>query len=181
MKLCKNCPQHNRVCSGEKGNKKYCFFYHGHREEQTLEFDDLLECVRYLITEANDGFEGWITEDKFTLSQYGGKDHPDYFILILEQENGAPYPIGYIMTEEKKMKKQVTITICDICGKEVEVMEINYPVEFLTEQNEGKHVSPYYSQQKLDVCKPCLCEIVNLTAEGAQGHNVYEIRKRGIK
>ena len=36
------------------------------------------------------------------------------------------------------MKKTIEYTICDICGKEADTENINYPVLFTTDQTEGR-------------------------------------------
>jgi hypothetical protein len=95
---CKNCPQYKRVCDGIKSNKKYCFYYHGHRgnetvKEQTVQFDDLFELINILNSE----YEYRFVQNKFKLDDYG----EDYFILILywnEEEGETSYPMGYIYT-----------------------------------------------------------------------------------
>ena len=75
------------------------------------------------------------------------------------------------------MKKTIEYTICDICGKEADTENINYPVLFTTEQTDGRACKPYVSQQKLDVCADCMGKIIKLTATGAQGCNTYRVRE----
>jgi hypothetical protein len=72
------------------------------------------------------------------------------------------------------MKKTIEICTCDICKKEQpQILTINYPVLFTTEQTEGRGVTPYISQEKLDVCQECITKLVRLQGHGAMGNNTY--------
>ncbi|MEG6613750.1 hypothetical protein V6C42_12920 [Pseudoclostridium thermosuccinogenes] len=73
------------------------------------------------------------------------------------------------------MKK--TITTCDVCNKEAEVVSVNYPVVFHTEQNEGRACESYISQQKLDICEEYQQKLLMLDGWGAQGYNSYKIKE----
>ena len=76
------------------------------------------------------------------------------------------------------MRFTIEKCICDVCKKEVEkAIEVNYPVIFHTEQDEGKSCSPYISKEKLDLCNECAERILMLEGWGAQGVNRYAIRK----
>lgn len=74
------------------------------------------------------------------------------------------------------MKIKTEVIICDICKSESNVKNINYPVVFYTEQTEGRPVSPYISQEKLDICDECLEKVAKITATGAMGYNEYKIK-----
>lgn len=72
------------------------------------------------------------------------------------------------------MKTNVVKVTCDLCLKETEkYTEVNYPVLFFTEQNEGRTTAPYISQQKMDLCPSCLDKAVIIHGRGAQGWNKY--------
>lgn len=76
------------------------------------------------------------------------------------------------------MKKTIEKFYCDICGAECEnVIQINYPVVFLTEQTEGRNCKPYVSYKNIDVCDTCCKQILKVSAVGAQGFNEYKIVK----
>lgn len=76
---------------------------------------------------------------------------------------------------------------CDLCKDSWTVDEAKFkkkeeffPVKFLTEQNEGRGVSPYFSFVALDLCSKCKQEFLNvypLTATGAMGYNDFKLRK----
>lgn len=73
------------------------------------------------------------------------------------------------------MKRTIVEAFCDICGKKAS-HEVNTPVMFTTEQNEGYPCEPYLSYEKLDLCKKCMDQIVIVRARGAQGHNKYSFK-----
>lgn len=73
------------------------------------------------------------------------------------------------------MKLTKEIAVCDICKSESNIISVNYPVFFYTEQTEGRPVKPYISQQKLDLCDKCLRKVTKITATGAMGYNEYNI------
>lgn len=73
---------------------------------------------------------------------------------------------------------KVTTYICDICGKNAKrLTQVNYPVVFYTEQNEGKPTDPYISQEKLELCSECVDKVTRITACGAMGYNKYRIKE----
>lgn len=74
------------------------------------------------------------------------------------------------------MRRTIEITTCDLCKEEKPVKEINYPIIFTTEQTEGRSVTPYISQAKLEVCDECIEKICKITAVGAQGCNTYRVK-----
>lgn len=84
------------------------------------------------------------------------------------------------------MKKLVTKIVCDICSDEWTVSESEFKnkattclVKCLTEQNEGRAVSPYFETRALDICETCkskLLEVYPLTSVGAMGYNDYKIK-----
>lgn len=76
------------------------------------------------------------------------------------------------------MRKKIEIATCDLCGSKNNVKEVNYPVLFTTEQTEGRIVTPYISQSKIDLCEKCINEIIIITGRGAQGHNTFEKMER---
>lgn len=78
------------------------------------------------------------------------------------------------------MKKTITTTYCDICGIEG-AKSIKTTVRFLTEQTEGKYVTPYYELKTLDLCDECLDKVILIDAAGAQGNNKYRIRRKRVK
>ena len=76
----------------------------------------------------------------------------------------------------------VTKVMCDIkgCNQEVEGYGkgIHMHVVFHTDQTEGRSTEPHFSNQKMDICKPCMKKILDsypIQASGAQGHNDYRI------
>lgn len=73
-------------------------------------------------------------------------------------------------------KKTIEQYFCDICGKQADVINVNYPVIFHTEQDEGRSVKPYISQEKLDMCQECLLKTLAIDGSGAQGANKYTLR-----
>lgn len=76
------------------------------------------------------------------------------------------------------MKTNVVKVTCDLCSKETkEYTEVNYPVLFFTEQNEGRATTPYISQQKMDLCPSCLDKAVVIHGRGAQGWNKYTTKR----
>jgi len=70
------------------------------------------------------------------------------------------------------------ITTCDVkgCGA-TKTKKKNIQVVFLTEQTEGRSVSPYLCMCNIDICDDCENRITNerryLTAVGAMGYNEY--------
>jgi len=81
------------------------------------------------------------------------------------------------------MSKNVhTSYACDICGKEIELcngglIEAKVPARFMTEQNEGRYVDPYYYEVEIDLCQECANKGLRIDASGAMGYNNYSIRK----
>lgn len=74
------------------------------------------------------------------------------------------------------MKKEMSIVsyYCDICGKEIKKPHtLVLPIQFTTEQNEGKPVDKYIEDRKVDLCNECFERAVPVYARGAQGHNTY--------
>lgn len=76
----------------------------------------------------------------------------------------------------------VTKVMCDIKGCNQEVkgygQGIHIHVVFHTDQTEGRSVNPYFSNEKMDICEPCMAKIMDsypLQAAGAQGYNDYRI------
>lgn len=75
------------------------------------------------------------------------------------------------------MKKE--IYTCDIknCGNNAKHLSITIQVIFVTEQTEGRCVTPYLQYPKLDICEECYLQITKerktLEGEGAQGFNTY--------
>lgn len=77
---------------------------------------------------------------------------------------------------------------CDLCKDSWTVDEAefkrtakSYPVKFLTEQNEGRGVKPYFEFALLDLCADCeenLLKVYPLTAVGAMGYNEYKIKEQ---
>lgn len=70
---------------------------------------------------------------------------------------------------------------CDLCGTEHEekdIAHVKMPVLFTTEQNEGKPVKPYVSEDcTLDLCASCLDRALTIEATGCMGFNRYEWRR----
>lgn len=94
---CEKCPQYNKICYGVISDKKYCFYFHGHRERQTIQFDDLIEFVKQIINEMNKDVL-WL-DDGFEFKKYG---YNGFYILILhplDLREGKKFPIGYIWTK----------------------------------------------------------------------------------
>lgn len=75
------------------------------------------------------------------------------------------------------MKKTIEICHCDLCKKEADIIAIKYPVEFLTEQTEGRNCKPYISYQDIDVCEECKSKILVVQGWGAQGFNNYIVKE----
>ena len=74
------------------------------------------------------------------------------------------------------MQKTSIKYYCDICKKEVSTFTtVNYPVIFTTEQDEGRSVTPYVSQERLEICSECKDKLLKLKASGCQGYNQYTI------
>ena len=71
--------------------------------------------------------------------------------------------------------------ICDInkCDKEAHMINKQMQVIFLTEQTEGRNITPYFSNVNIDLCKDCVDKILEykkyIKASGAMGHNKYYI------
>ena len=68
------------------------------------------------------------------------------------------------------------IESCDLCKKETEIKEENIQVIFITEQTEGRSITPYLSLEKFDICENCMDKILRgnyVFGYGAQGHNSY--------
>lgn len=67
---------------------------------------------------------------------------------------------------------------CDICGTEFdEKRRVNVPVLWVTEQNEGRSVKPYFGTKELDLCEACTDKVHVVEAAGACGVNNYRFRK----
>ena len=71
-----------------------------------------------------------------------------------------------------------TTVKCDVCGEVVigSNGQTNIPVAFITEQTEGRPVSPYLSYERIDICSECFKRFVNelpLRGAGAMGANSY--------
>lgn len=75
------------------------------------------------------------------------------------------------------MRKMIEAVVCDLCGATKNVEQINYPVIFTTEQNEGRPVEPYISDEKIDLCDKCMKKVLKIKAHGAQGINDYEVMR----
>lgn len=80
------------------------------------------------------------------------------------------------------MKREVYS--CDICKNEYEKdkirIETRIQIIFTTEQTEGRGVSPYLTDKKIDICDVCFERILNgqaVFANGAQGCNTYYFRE----
>lgn len=83
--------------------------------------------------------------------------------------------------------KTTTTVICDVCGQEKEWAESGWSAEgaaimvvFTTEQTEGRSVSPYLSNAKIDLCGSCLRTMLDgkmIFASGAMGYNTYWFKK----
>jgi hypothetical protein len=74
----------------------------------------------------------------------------------------------------------ITTHTCDICQKPATKMKQATSVVFTTEQTEGRYCTPYLVIMPLDLCGECFERIVcttPLTAQGGQGHNIYEWRR----
>ena len=63
---------------------------------------------------------------------------------------------------------------CDICGREVPCLRVDYPVVFTSEQTEGRPCKPYVQQTSLDLCPDCAAMSLRVNAYGAQGFNTYQ-------
>lgn len=64
--------------------------------------------------------------------------------------------------------------ICDCCKLEKPTQKVKYPVLFLTEQTEGRSVTPYISYQDLDMCQDCMRVNITISGTGAMGYNEYK-------
>lgn len=64
--------------------------------------------------------------------------------------------------------------ICDCCKLEKPTQKVKYPVLFLTEQTEGRSVTPYISYQDLDLCHDCIRTNITISGTGAMGYNEYK-------
>lgn len=72
-------------------------------------------------------------------------------------------------------KKIIEIIVCDMCGKEdKDCKSLNIPVLFTTDQTEGRAVTPYVTQQPIDMCSGCIEKALTVTGYGAQGYNTYK-------
>ena len=69
---------------------------------------------------------------------------------------------------------------CDLCDKEVSgdvlTQKVTLPVKFLTEQTEGRAVTPYITHGTFDLCNDCLEKAVTVVGQGAQGYNKYWLK-----
>lgn len=74
---------------------------------------------------------------------------------------------------------KTTIMECDVKEQvhSGEVKSFDMQVVFVTEQNEGRATTPYFSNVKIDLCANCLKRLIEsrkvLTAVGAMGYNDY--------
>ena len=75
------------------------------------------------------------------------------------------------------MKKVIEQYFCDICDSQEDIVNIENPVIFHTDQTEGRIHEPYISYTKLDLCKTCRDKLLRLDAWGAMGYNSYKIRE----
>lgn len=75
------------------------------------------------------------------------------------------------------MKKTVEMFFCDVCGRQTEVHNVNYPVIFHTEEMEGRTVDPHIIHQKIDMCRECLSKTLMLDGYGSNGLNRYSFRQ----
>lgn len=73
------------------------------------------------------------------------------------------------------MKKIEEKYYCDLCKKNSQVLNIKYPVLFLTDQNDGKCSRPYISYNKIDLCEDCLKKVIVIKGSGAMGFNEYKL------
>lgn len=66
---------------------------------------------------------------------------------------------------------------CDVCREPAHFSEPkNMQVVFTTEQNEGRAITPYFDNVKIDMCKGCYEKALSgvyIFATGAMGHNDY--------
>lgn len=81
------------------------------------------------------------------------------------------------------MIKQSVSYFCDICGKQVEegeLLKVNYPVVFISEQI-GRHtIEPYISQKEIEICPDCACSVLMLEAKvNCCGDAEYSIKEEG--
>jgi hypothetical protein len=84
---------------------------------------------------------------------------------------------------------RTTIYCCDVKGCENEVHEnenLNMKIQviFLTEQTEGRPISPHLCEIEIDICDVCLKKVLNgnyLYATGAQGHNKIFFDEKEVK
>lgn len=76
-----------------------------------------------------------------------------------------------------KITETINIWHCDLCNKESEegIESLTVPHWFTTEQNEGKPITPYTTQKKMDLCDDCIEKVVVVKGSGAQGYNKYNI------
>jgi hypothetical protein len=68
---------------------------------------------------------------------------------------------------------------CDICQDDAVHLKKPLQVVFVTEQTEGRSVTPHLSLETLDLCHGCLQRIVErhpVIGSGAQGHNTYRLK-----
>lgn len=71
---------------------------------------------------------------------------------------------------------------CDVCKSIIDAKQHKacaLSVIFTTEQTEGRSITPYLSQQNIDICKGCMDTILSgkmLFAHGAMGYNIYYFR-----
>ena len=75
------------------------------------------------------------------------------------------------------MKKTIEQYFCDVCNSQEDIVNVEYPVIFHTDQTEGRIREPYISYVKIDLCKECRNKLLRLDAWGAMGHNSYKIRE----
>lgn len=80
------------------------------------------------------------------------------------------------------MRIETVKYVCDLCKTETkEIQLINIPVAFVTEQTEGRTVTPYLSTKAIDVCSGCHEKIIEnypIKGAGAQGHNRYWLNSK---
>ena len=82
------------------------------------------------------------------------------------------------MKTMRKVEHKIEITVCDICDVEVKPKE-RYPVlvKYLSEQTEGRSVTPYAETVSIDLCATCHGRYIDelpIMAWGAQGYHNFK-------
>lgn len=78
------------------------------------------------------------------------------------------------------MKIEIIKFKCDICGKECDgdkAFHLNYPLIFVTNQQDGASSRPYIENKGIDVCHDCADKILKIEASGAMGYDTLKIRE----